>query len=97
MKWVPPKYTCVWEIQVGSWDGKVSGLLITADNNETTATTAGLAAGSYASDSDMHTGEKEDSAAENLPWKPPEQLLYNVTGKSYKDERVDIPKRTGRS
>ena len=81
-----PEYTCVWGIQVVSWDGEVSGLLNTEDDDDTTATTAGLKAGSYASDSDMDTGDKADFTAENLPRNPPEYILYNGTGKSYEDE-----------
>ena len=45
----------------------------------------------------MDTGDEEYFAAENLTCKPPDQLLYNVTGKSYKDERAEIPKLPGRS
>ena len=93
---MPPKYTRVWGIQVGRWNGKVSVLINTEDDDDATATTAGSKAGSYASDSDMDTVDKEDSAAENLPRKPPEKLLYNGTGKSYKEKRADIPKRPGR-
>ena len=66
-------------------------------DNDSTATTSGLTAGSYALDSDMDMDEKEDFVAENLPRKPPEKTLYNGTGKSYEDERADIPKRPGRS
>ena len=92
-----PKYTRVWGIQVGRWNGKVSVLLNTEDDDDATATTAGLTAGSYVSDSDMDTGDEEYFAAEKFPRNPPEQLLYNVTGNSYEDERADIPKRPGRS
>ena len=97
MKGVPLEYTRVWGIQVGRWDGNVSGLLNTEGDDNATATTEGLTAGSYASESDMDTSDEEDFAAENLPRKPNGQILYNETGKSYKDERADIPKRPGRS
>ena len=83
MKGVTPKYTRVWGIQVGIWDGKVSGLLNMEYDDNVTATTTGLTSVSYALDADMDTGDEEDFAAENLPQNPPEQLLYNGTGKSY--------------
>ena len=53
------------------------------EDDNATATTVVLTAGSHESDTDMDIGDKENFAAENLPRKPPEQLLYNGTGKSY--------------
>ena len=97
MKGVPLEYTRVWGIQVGRWDGKVSGLLNTEGDDNATATTEGLTAGSYALESNMDTRDEEDFAAENLPRKPNGQILYNEKGKSYKDEHADITKQTGRS
>ena len=72
MKGVPPEYTRVWGIQVGRWDGKVSVLINTEEDNNAITNTAGLTAGSYALDTNMDTVDKEDFAAENLPRKPPE-------------------------
>ena len=80
---MPPEYTRIWGIQFGRWDGKVSSLLKTEDDDDATKTTAGLAAGRYASDTNMDTGDKEGFTEENLPRNPPDQLLYNGTDKSY--------------
>ena len=45
----------------------------------------------------MDTGDEEYFSAEKLLRNPPEQLMYNVTGNSYEDERADIPNdREGR-
>ena len=66
------------------------------EDDNATATTVVLTAGSHESDTDMDIGDKENFAAENLPRKPPEQLLYNGTGNSYEYEHMEIPKQPGR-
>ena len=96
MKGVTPNYTLVWGIQVGRWDGKVSCLLNTEEDDNAIAITVGFTVGSHASDTDMYMGDKKNFAAENLPRKPPEQLLYNGTGNSYEYEHMEIPKQPGR-